>query len=165
MINSKPTAIIIGAGFTGCALAYDLAQRGFAVTVVERGELASGTSGRTHGLLHSGARYCVTDPEAAVECIQENMILRRIAKQCIEYNGGYFVALDDADLAYAPAFFQGTQNCGIPVEEISVKRALEAEPALNPKILAAYQVPDAAFDPLRLAMAFAASARQYGTKF
>ena len=165
MSVTQPSAIIIGAGFTGCALAYDLAQRGFAVTVVERGELASGTSGRTHGLLHSGARYCVTDAEAAVECIQENIILRRIAKQCIEYNGGYFVALDDADLAYAPVFSQGAQACGIPVEEIGVKRALGTEPALNPNILAAYQVPDAAFDPLRLAMAFAASARRYGAKF
>ena len=165
MKTTQPSAIVIGAGFTGCALAYDLAQRGFLVTVVERGELASGTSGRTHGLLHSGARYCVTDAEAAIECIQENMILRRIAKQCIEYNGGYFVALDDADLGYAPAFFQGAQNCGIPVEEIGVQRALEAEPALNPKILVAYQVPDAAFDPLRLAMAFAASARQQGAEF
>jgi len=84
--NHSTHAIVIGAGFTGCALAYDLAQRGFAVMVVERGELASGTSGRTHGLLHSGARYCVTDAEAAIECIQENIILRRIAKQCIEYN-------------------------------------------------------------------------------
>ena len=165
MSTTQPSAIVIGAGFTGCALAYDLAQRGFTVTVVERGELASGTSGRTHGLLHSGARYCVTDAEAAVECIQENIVLRRIAKQCIEYNGGYFVALDDADLAYAPAFFQGAQACSIPVEEIGVKRALETEPALNPNILAAYQAPDAAFDPLRLAMAFAASARQYGAKF
>jgi len=165
MINSKPTAIIIGAGFTGCALAYDLAQRGFDVTVVERGELASGTSGRTHGLLHSGARYCVTDPEAAVECIQENIILRRIAKQCIEFNGGYFVALDDADLAYAPAFFSQAQVCGIPVEEIGVKHALEAEPALSRQILAAYEVPDGAFDPLRLAMAFAASATQLGARF
>ncbi len=124
-MNSKPSAVIIGAGFTGCALAYDLAQRGFDVTVVERGELASGTSGRTHGLLHSGARYCVTDAEAAIECIQENIILRRIAKQCIEFNGGYFVALDDADLAYAPAFFDQAQACGIPVEDIGVKRALE----------------------------------------
>lgn len=165
MKTSQPSAIVIGAGFTGCALAYDLAQRGFDVTVVERGELASATSGRTHGLLHSGARYCVTDAEAAVECIQENIILRRIAKQCIEYNGGLFIALDDADLAYGSVFFQNAQVCGIPVDEIGVKRALEAEPALNPKIIATFRVPDASFDPLRLAMAFAASARQYGAKF
>ena len=63
----QPHAIIIGAGFTGCATAHDLALRGFQVTVLERGEIASGTSGRTHGLLHSGGRYCVTDQEAAIE--------------------------------------------------------------------------------------------------
>ena len=165
MIGSKPSAIIIGAGFTGCALAYDLARRGFAVTVLERGELTSGTSGRTHGLLHSGARYCVTDAEAAIECIQENIILRNIASQCIEFNGGYFVALDEKDLAYARVFTTGAETCSIPVEEIGIERALEAEPALNPGILAAYRVPDGVFDPLRLGMAFAASAKAFGAVF
>lgn len=161
-MDTKPSAIIIGGGFTGCALAYDLARRGFTVTLLERGELTSGTSGRTHGLLHSGARYCVTDPEAAIECIQENIILRHIARQCIEFNGGYFVGLDESDLAYAPAFIAGAQACGIPIDEVGVQRALESEPALNPAILAAYRVPDGAFDPLRLGLAFAASALRFG---
>jgi len=165
MTPTKPTAIVIGAGFTGCALAYDLAQRGFAVTVLERGELTSGTSGRTHGLLHSGARYCVTDAEAAIECIQENILLRKIASQCIEFNGGIFVALDENDMKYAPNFFTGAQACGIEVEEIGIQRALQIEPELSPGILAAYRVPDGAFDPLRLGMAFAASAKRLGTTF
>jgi glycerol-3-phosphate dehydrogenase len=56
---SKPSVIIIGAGFTGVATAHDLALRGVDVLVVERGPIASGTSGRTHGLLHCGGRYCV----------------------------------------------------------------------------------------------------------
>jgi len=163
--STSPSALILGAGFTGCALAYDLALRGFNVTVVERGEITSGTSGRTHGLLHSGARYCVTDPEAARECIQENIILRRIAAQCIEFNGGFFVALDDSDLMYAARFEQGAGECGIPVEEIKIEQVLLAEPKINPKILKAYTVPDGAFDPLRLAMAFAASACLLGARF
>lgn len=165
MTISKPSAIIVGGGFTGCALAYDLAQRGFSVEVLERGELTSGTSGRTHGLLHSGARYCVTDPEAAVECIQENILLRKIAKQCIEFNGGYFVALNESDLSYAPSFMAGAQTCGIPIEDIGINRALASEPSLSPRILAAYRVPDGTFDPLRLGMAFAASAMKFGAKF
>lgn len=165
MTTTKPSVIIIGAGFTGCALAYDLAQRGFSVTVLDRGEITSGTSGRTHGLLHSGARYCVEDSEAASECIQENTILRKIAKQCIEFNGGYFIALNDEDMAYAPAFSTGAQDCGIPIQEIGVKRVLETEPLLSPNILAAYLVPDGSFDPLRLGMAFAASAKKYGAIF
>src|SRR5512135_372606 len=111
----RPHAIIIGAGFTGCATAHDLALRGFDVTVVERGEIASGTSGRTHGLLHSGGRYCVNDPEAAVECIEENITLRKIAKQCIEFNGGLFVALNEDDLAYGEKFVEGAQTCHIPI--------------------------------------------------
>ncbi len=161
----KPQAIIIGAGFTGCALAHDLALRGFSVAVVERGEIASGTSGRTHGLLHSGGRYCVTDQEAAIECIDENIILRKIAAQCIEFNGGLFIALNDADLEYAPKFVEGAQACHIPLEKVTAKEALHLEPNINPHVLLAYRVPDGAFDPLRLALAFAASARKNGARF
>src|SRR6266536_4381753 len=74
----SPHVLIIGGGGTGGALAHDLTLRGLRVTLVERGELTSGTTGRHHGLLHSGARYAVGDPESATECIQENRILRTI---------------------------------------------------------------------------------------
>jgi glycerol-3-phosphate dehydrogenase len=162
---ARPRAIIIGAGFTGCATAHDLALRGFDVTVVERGEIASGTSGRTHGLLHSGGRYCVGDQESARECIEEDYILRRIAAQCIEPNGGLFVALDDDDLLYAETWLAGAAACGIPVRELTPQQALRIEPHLNPTLKAAFAVPDGTFDPLRLALAFAATARFNGAIF
>lgn len=164
-MNDRPQVLVIGAGFTGCAVAHDLALRGCAVTVVERGEIAAGASGRTHGLLHSGARYCVGDRESAVECVDENRVLRRIAAQCIEPNGGLFVALSDADLAYAPAFVAGAEACGIPIAELSPAQALRAEPNLNPRLLGAFLVPDGVFDPLRLALMFAATARANGAVF
>jgi glycerol-3-phosphate dehydrogenase len=164
-MTDQPHVIIIGAGFTGCATAHDLALRGFKVTVVERGEIASGTSGRTHGLLHSGGRYCVTDQEAGIECIDENILLRKIAKQCIEFNGGLFVALNESDVAYAPRFVAGAQACHIPIEELSAQAVLKLEPHLNPKVLLAYTVPDGSFDPLRLALAFAATAKKRGAEF
>ena len=161
----KPRVIIIGAGFTGMATAYDLAQRGCDVEVIERGEIASGTSGRTHGLLHSGGRYCVNDQESAIECIDENTILRRIIPYCIEPNGGFFVALNDSDLAYAEKFIAGAEKCHIPVEKFSGKAVREIEPAVSERTLLAYSVPDGTFDPLRLAWGFGAGARQYGAKF
>lgn len=161
----KPHVIVIGGGFTGCAVAHDLALRGVHATVLERGELTSGTSGRTHGLLHSGGRYCVTDQESAVECIVENRILRKIAGQCIEPNGGLFVALTEEDAAYASAFEQGAQQCGIEIDRLDIPEALSMEPHLNPRILTAYTVPDGTFDPLRLALAFAATARRNGAEF
>jgi glycerol-3-phosphate dehydrogenase len=162
---SKPHAIVVGAGFTGVATAHDLALRGFQVTVVERGPIANGTSGRTHGLLHSGGRYVVYDQESAIECIAENIILRRIAAQVIEPNGGLFVALTDADLAYGVEFEEGCEQCHISTTALTPKQALQLEPALNPRLLKAYCVPDGTFDPLRLALAFAATARSNGAQF
>src|ERR1700745_414642 len=44
---SIPHVIIVGAGSTGAATAHDLALRGLGVTVIERGEVASGTTGHT----------------------------------------------------------------------------------------------------------------------
>jgi glycerol-3-phosphate dehydrogenase len=165
MLSTRPHTIVIGAGFTGCALAHDLAARGFDVTVVERGDIASGTSGRTHGLLHSGARYCVKDHESAIECIEENAILAHIAAQCIEPNGGLFVALDESDLAYAEAFERGASACRIPIERLTPQQALRLEPNVNDRVLLAYLVPDGTFDPLRLALAFAATAKANGAVF
>ncbi len=164
-MTSKPRVIIIGAGFTGCATAHDLALRGCEVVVVDRGDIASGTSGRTHGLLHSGGRYCVNDQESAVECIKENMILRKIASQCIEPNGGLFVALSEDDMTYLPRFVNGAEACHIQIEALSCQKALALEPNLNPDLLAAFWVPDGTFEPLRLALSFAATAKSNGARF
>jgi glycerol-3-phosphate dehydrogenase len=162
---SKPHVVIIGAGFTGVATAHDLALRGCDVTVVERGDLCHGTSGRTHGLLHSGGRYAVKDKESAVECIDENMILRRIVPQVIEPNGGLFLALNESDLEYAGQFIESCQECHIPLEELKPSQVLKLEPNLNPMVLAAFLIPDGTFDPLRLALAFAGTARHNGANF
>ena len=79
--------IIVGGGATGAGTARDCALRGMRVLLVERFDFAAGATGRNHGLLHSGARYAVTDRESAAECIKENMILRKIARHCVEENG------------------------------------------------------------------------------
>jgi glycerol-3-phosphate dehydrogenase len=162
---SKPHVIIIGAGFTGTATSHDLALRGTDVTVIDRGDICNGTSGRTHGLLHSGGRYAVKDQESAIECIDENYILRKIVPRVIEPNGGLFIAVDENDLEYKDVFIQGCEACHIPLEELTPKEALKLEPNLNPKLLLAYSIPDGTFDPLRLAMSFAATAKKNGAKY
>jgi len=163
-IRGHPTALVIGAGSTGAATAHDLALRGVAVTLVERGEVASGTTGRNHGLLHSGARYAVKDPESAVECIAERDVLARIASEVLELNGGIFVAVDDAGLAYREPFQEACARAGIPVRDLSGAEARDLEPALSDRVLAAYEVPDGVFDPLHLCLAFLATAVANGAR-
>ena len=149
--------VIVGGGGTGGALAHDLALRGLRVTLLERAELTSGTTGRHHGLLHSGARYAVSDPESAVECIAENRILRRIAPGSFEENGGLFVALTDEDMDYRPGFVAACAASGIPARELTPAEALALEPGLNPALKAAVWVPDATMDAMRLPLRFFAT--------
>jgi len=154
--------IIIGGGGTGAALAHDLSLRGFEVSLFEKGGLVSGTTGRHHGLLHSGARYAVHDPGAARECARENAILRTIAPGAIEQNGGLFVAIDDADVAYARDLIDHCRRCDVPVREIALSHALTIEPALTPDIRYVLEVSDATVDAWRLPLQFFATARAAG---
>ena len=64
--------IIVGGGITGACTVRDCAMRGLRSLLIEREDLCDGASGRNHGLLHSGARYAVSDQEGARECIREN---------------------------------------------------------------------------------------------
>jgi glycerol-3-phosphate dehydrogenase len=159
---SPPHVIIVGAGSTGAATAHDLTLRGLRVTLIERGEIASGTTGRNHCLLHSGGRYCVKDQESAIECIDENLILRKIMPDALELNDGLFVAITEEDLAFKDKFMAGCEECHIPARDLPLKRAFEIEPFLNPKTLAAVQVPDGVFEPFRFCLSFLATARKNG---
>ena len=107
MATLSTDVLVIGGGATGSGVAWDAALRGLDVVLVDRADLAEGTSGRFHGLLHSGGRYAVKDPRAAEECIGENRILRRIASDGIEDTGGFFVTTPWDDPAYADQFAQG----------------------------------------------------------
>jgi glycerol-3-phosphate dehydrogenase len=162
--TSPAHVLIVGGGGTGGALAHDLTLRGLRVTLVERGEFTSGTTGRHHGLLHSGARYAVNDRESAVECIQENTILRRICPGSFEENDGLFVAIDDDDMAYYDDFVKGCADSGIPAQELTRDQTLAMEPNLNPTLKAAVRVPDATMDAMRMPLRFFATARRNGAE-
>jgi glycerol-3-phosphate dehydrogenase len=162
--RDAPHVLIVGGGGTGGALAHDLTLRGIRVTLVERGEFTSGTTGRHHGLLHSGARYAVGDRESAIECIQENAILRTICPGSFEENDGLFVALTDEDMAYYDDFVRGCKECGIPIEELSTDQALRLEPLLNPETKGAVRVPDGTMDAMRMPLRFFATAKHHGAQ-
>jgi glycerol-3-phosphate dehydrogenase len=156
--------LVIGGGSTGAGVVRDAAMRGLKTVLVERKDLADGTTGRYHGLLHSGGRYAVKDPDAARECVVENAILRRIASDCIEDTGGLFVSTPSDDPAFGDTFLEGCKATGVPVEEIPVAEALRRAPRLDPGISRAFTVPDAALDPWKLVWACARSAQEHGAQ-
>jgi glycerol-3-phosphate dehydrogenase len=164
MMRKSAEVVVIGGGATGCGVLFDLAQRGFKCLLLERGGLSMGTSGRFHGLLHSGGRYVTNDPQAAVECIEENQILRRTMPHAIEDTGGLFVTTPWDPPAFADLFYESCLKCGVPVQEISTAEALRREALLNPKISRAFEVPDATVDTWEACLALVATARAYGAE-
>jgi glycerol-3-phosphate dehydrogenase len=156
--------LIIGGGATGAGLVRDLARRGLRCLLVEKSDLGTGTTGRYHGLLHSGGRYVVKDPIAARECIEENVVLRRIAPACIEDTGGWFVATPADPEDYADGFQAACDVAGVPCEEAPVPDLLRREPALNPAISRAFRVPDASLEPWQLIDGNVTDARSRGAQ-
>ncbi|MGI6686484.1 MAG: anaerobic glycerol-3-phosphate dehydrogenase subunit A [Bacillota bacterium] len=156
--------VVIGGGITGTGIIRDLAMRGISVILVEKGDLANGTSARFHGLLHSGARYAVNDPNSARECIMENAILKKIAPHCIENTGGIFLELQGDDSAYVEKWRFACRETGISYQEIDPQELTKKEPLLSRNIRRAFQVPDAAVDGFKLVLENIASAKKYGAK-
>jgi glycerol-3-phosphate dehydrogenase len=156
--------IVIGGGATGAGTARDCAKRGLKTLLLERFDFTNGATGRNHGLLHSGARYAVTDEESARECIEENMLLRKIASHCVEETDGLFITLPDDDLAYQAKFVEACTAAGIRADIIDPKEAKILEPAVNPSLIGAVRVPDGAVDPFRLTMANALDAKIHGAE-
>ncbi len=156
--------LVIGGGATGAGVLRDLALRGIRAVLVEKGDLTHGTTGRYHGLLHSGGRYVVKDPQSATECAAENEILRRIMPHCLEDTGGFFVVTPADDERYAARFVQGCHDTHVPVHEISVREMLRREPLLNPRISRVFEVRDGSADSFLATHSNAEDARQHGAQ-
>lgn len=156
--------LVIGGGATGTGVARDLAMRGVDTVLIEAGGLSSRTTGHSHSLLHSGARYVPGDPTSAEGCIEENHILKDIAGHCVADTGGLFLELEDDTDEYFEDKIESCREHDIDVEVHSGETVREEVPVLAPDVERAAHVPDGVIYPSRLTAATAASAREHGAE-
>ncbi len=164
MKTLETDVVVIGGGATGAGILRDCALRGIKAILVERDDIANGTTGRNHGLLHSGARYAVTDGHSAEECIRENRILKNIARHCVEETDGLFLTLPEDELSFQEKFIDSCTAAGIETEVLSRDQALQLEPNANPDMLSAVRVPDGTLDPFRLTSSNILDAVEHGAQ-
>jgi glycerol-3-phosphate dehydrogenase len=81
---AQADVLVIGGGIVGAGVARDAAMRGLRTVLVERHDLAWGTSSRSSRLVHGGLRYLEHGALGLVaEALRERAVLRRIAPHLV----------------------------------------------------------------------------------
>src|ERR687892_470637 len=76
--------LVVGGGITGVGVALDAASRGLRTALVERDDLASGTSSKSSKLVHGGLRYLQNgDVRLVYEALRERQRLLRNAPHLV----------------------------------------------------------------------------------
>ena len=76
---------VIGGGITGVGVALDAASRGLSVALVERGDLASGSSQASSRVIHGGTRYLASGGVGVAyeSAIERTALMQRIAPHLV----------------------------------------------------------------------------------
>jgi glycerol-3-phosphate dehydrogenase len=165
--------LVVGAGIVGAGTARLAARAGLSVALVDRGDIACGTSSRSSHMVHGGLRYLEHGHFGLVrEALRERAALVRMAPHLVSparflvpfYRGdrrpGWVVG---AGLALYDAL-AGTANLE-PHRALSARSALNLAPALEPRgLLGGALYSDAVMDDARLALAVALDAAEHGAE-
>jgi D-hydroxyproline dehydrogenase subunit beta len=161
-------AVVVGGGVIGAASALALARRGARVTLVERGELAAGASGRNHGLL-----FTPTDPvlvpmaRATTELYQEVAAGAPVPVRLDRTAIGVLLAAgeDEAERQAGAAEAEAAAACGVAVDRLDAAGVRHAEPAVSADVVEGWLLDDGRrLDPAALTVSMALLAREAGAE-
>jgi glycerol-3-phosphate dehydrogenase len=164
--------IIIGAGINGAGIARDAAMRGLKILLLDKGDIASGTTQWATRLIHGGLRYLEYYEVSLVrESLKDREILLHIAPHLVRPLGFLVPIYDRAK--HGPLMVRlgmigyDTLSLDKSLDNhrmLSAEGALEREPGLNPEgLLGAAFYYDAQVEYAeRIAVENAISAREHG---
>jgi glycerol-3-phosphate dehydrogenase len=163
--------LVVGAGATGCGTALDAASRGLSVALIDKGDIASGTSSRSSQLVHGGLRYLQHGDVGLVrEALRERELLLNTLAPDLVRPMPFLLPLrhriwERAYLGAGLAMYDALAWSGtIPRHRhLSRKGALARFPDLDPqRTIGAMEFYDAKMDDARLAVAIARTAQDFG---
>ncbi len=165
--NLKSHVVVIGGGAIGTSIAYHLARRHIDVILVEKDDIASGTSGACDGFVFLQSKKPGAHLQMAMESAKMMERLADELQRDIEYerNGGMIVAKSQDDMVALRSLVERQQKSGLEVHLLDSREAREMESCLSPDIAGATYSPlDAQVNPMSLCLAFAKSAMQMGAQ-
>ena len=175
MIDTTYDVVVIGGGITGTGVAVDAASRGLKVALVEREDIASGTSSKSSKLVHGGLRYL---QQKEFRLVYENLRERQRLLENAPYLVRplpFLIPLFARNAAMAKALTKGYSGAlrlydlsggwriGARHRRISVDEAVAHLPSLNrDHLVAGFIYLDARGDDARVALVLARTASDLG---
>jgi glycine/D-amino acid oxidase-like deaminating enzyme len=130
---TAPDVVVIGAGIVGTAVARELAVRGAAVTLLERGEVSGGTTGLGEGNVLASDKDA--GPELALTLagleLYDEIDARLGPEAQVRRKGALIVHPDAATWAGEPARVQRLRAAGVEASMLDPDAVREREPALT----------------------------------
>lgn len=161
--------LVIGGGIAGTSTAYHLAALGYRVTLLERGEIASGASGVNAGQIDSIGWGDAPDLQAHLTAgsleIFERVQLDHGEDIEFRRSGALQAILTPEQGDFTRARVAALRARGHTVELLTIRQARAIEPALSPALLGAMYSPlRSQADPVKATRAFARLAEQRGAR-
>ncbi len=159
-------ALIIGAGIMGCSTAFQLAQRGLKVAVLEKQNIGAGSTGRSSAIIRQHYSNELTARMALYSLRAFQHMEDQLGEDCGFTPTGFVGVVAARDQAALKANVAMQQRAGIQTELLSPEALREIMPGMETTdlVAAAYE-PEAGYaDPHLTVNAYANAARRLGVR-
>ena len=160
--------VVVGAGVTGNSIAYNLARSGVDVLVVERDDIAAGSSGACDGYVFMQSKSPGAHLNLAVESTSAYDSLSDELDYDIQFKrcGGFIIIRTAPEWEVVERLVDKQRTAGLPIELLDARRVRDMEPFLDGEYEgAAYCSIDGKIDPIHLTLGFAHGARRNSARF
>ncbi|MQA79411.1 MAG: FAD-dependent oxidoreductase [Streptosporangiales bacterium] len=164
-LPERADVVVVGGGVMGTSTAFHLAEAGVDVVLVERDELASGSTSRAAG----GVRAQFSDPVNIGLGLRSLEAFERFADRPggeIDFaqHGYLFLLADQAAVAAHEQNVRVQNALGVPSRIVDVREACELSPLVSPDglVAAAYSPRDGHCTPEAVVQGYARAARAHG---
>lgn len=166
-MKKKAEIVVVGGGVIGTSIAYYLSKRGREVILLEKDDLAAGTSGACDIdiILQSKNPGIHLQLAMASAKLYEN--LEEELDFDIEYKatGGMILIENDDQMKVMKDFVRRQKAIGLQVELLDIKDAIKRQPGISPELVGStYSPQDAHVNPMKLCEGFARAAKRHGAK-
>lgn len=165
MAMNSYDVMVIGAGAIGSSVAYHLAKRGYKTALVEKGDIASGTSSHCDAV----ALICDKDPgidtQMGYSSIERYLELQDELSYDFEFHqrGCLYVCETEPEMEAAKQYVDAQVADGYDMRMMDTKEIFDMEPNLARDLIGGFwSDPDCSMNPYKLCYAYADAGKRLG---